>query len=194
MPCCIVDECYKPQHAKGLCSSHYRTKRLYGTTKRITFAALNLCTVEMCYDIVFGQGFCQLHYQQSRAGRPIRLRRTECKDCGSAIDGRGNQSRCAECTEFNQRIRHPGITRPMYLAKFAEQNGVCAMCMIAATDGSPLFIDHDHKCCPKLSCGKCFRGLLCNRCNTILGMSADNPETLVRGAFYVDQRDSISVY
>lgn len=45
-----------------------------------------------------------------------------------------------------------------------------------------LHVDHDHKCCgPDISCGKCVRGILCNRCNISVGkyekniMRDDNP-------------------
>lgn len=40
-------------------------------------------------------------------------------------------------------------------------------------------IDHDHACCPGLqTCGKCIRGLLCSRCNKVLGMLKEDPKLL----------------
>jgi hypothetical protein len=45
-----------------------------------------------------------------------------------------------------------------------------------------LQVDHDHKCCPtEVTCGKCVRGIVCNRCNQTVGkydsgkIRLDNP-------------------
>ena len=47
-------------------------------------------------------------------------------------------------------------------------------------------IDHDHGCCPGgRSCGRCIRGLLCNRCNTALRNFRDNAQILRKAADYV---------
>lgn len=47
-------------------------------------------------------------------------------------------------------------------------------------------VDHDHTCCPgKRSCGRCVRGLLCNRCNRALGQFGDDIETLRRAVAYL---------
>ena len=52
------------------------------------------------------------------------------------------------------------------------QQNACAMCNTRFEEGRPIFIDHNHACCPdeKSSCGKCVRGLLCLSCNTALGL------------------------
>jgi len=60
-----------------------------------------------------------------------------------------------------------------YAATLVEQGGHCALC--PATKGSSdghthLWVDHSHKCCNKSrTCGKCVRGLLCRRCNYLIG-------------------------
>ena len=57
---------------------------------------------------------------------------------------------------------------------FKAQKGRCAICFETQEDRN-LAVDHDHKCCPgEKSCGKCIRGLLCQKCNTILGLGDDS--------------------
>jgi hypothetical protein len=61
--------------------------------------------------------------------------------------------------------RKYGVTPQEYEDKLSEQNGVCAIC--ARPNGKiRLAVDHDHKT------GK-VRGLLCNRCNIVLGLLND---------------------
>jgi len=42
--------------------------------------------------------------------------------------------------------------------------------------GDRLHFDHDHSCCPvtdtRYTCGKCFRGWICQRCNLTIGQAA----------------------
>lgn len=56
------------------------------------------------------------------------------------------------------------ITLEQYDALLEKQNGVCAVCHKPPTPQKRLCIDHDHKCCGKVSCGKCVWGLLCDEC------------------------------
>jgi len=65
-----------------------------------------------------------------------------------------------------------------------SQAGRCACC------GEPLVymtIDHDHACCPgDRACGACVRGLLCRRCNTLLGMAGDSVRVLSNALSYLN--------
>lgn len=85
------------------------------------------------------------------------------------------------------------LTIEEYLDMYAEQQGLCKLCFNPETALDkrtgrvrPLSVDHDHSCCPnKNSCGECIRGLLCHRCNLVLGACEDNPHLLTRMAGYV---------
>ena len=73
------------------------------------------------------------------------------------------------------RFARFGITEDEFKRLLEAQGHACGMCGEPFEDGQPVFIDHDHACCPvppdghPRSCGKCIRGLLCFRCNTALG-------------------------
>ena len=71
---------------------------------------------------------------------------------------------------WSLRTRY-GITVEQYETKLAEQGGVCAICK-RPPKNQRLYVDHDHRCDqghpPKKGCAKCFRGILCARCNSSL--------------------------
>lgn len=73
--------------------------------------------------------------------------------------------------------------RPADVAALLDaQGGLCAVCRIA----EPRHVDHDHACCPgEVTCGACVRGLLCNRCNTLVGYYECNTSTFKAIASYV---------
>lgn len=57
-----------------------------------------------------------------------------------------------------------------YERMLKEQGAACAICQESPTSKRRLVVDHDHACCPGVrTCGKCVRGLLCDRCNRALG-------------------------
>lgn len=104
----------------------------------------------------------------------------------------GLQGECLECRQIINEIkrryrkRTPGTRKSehlMYLYKITldqyndmldSQNGKCAICE-THPGGKMLAVDHDHKCCPgRRSCGKCIRGLLCQKCNLLLGRLEEN--------------------
>ena len=52
--------------------------------------------------------------------------------------------------------------------RLLAQGGRCEICKTILHDKGEM--DHDHACCDKHgSCGLCLRGILCSRCNRILG-------------------------
>lgn len=74
--------------------------------------------------------------------------------------------------------RYYGITPEDYAGMLDRQGGVCAVCMEVCTSGRRLAVDHDH------ATGK-VRGLLCTRCNVLIGMGRDSAELIYRAARYL---------
>ncbi len=76
-----------------------------------------------------------------------------------------------------------GITKSEYDKLLKEQDGACAICRkieIRKRNGkaTALIVDHNH------ATGK-VRGLLCHKCNTILGMAEDNINILANSITYL---------
>lgn len=89
----------------------------------------------------------------------------------------------------NYLIRNFGITQEQYDAMELAQNHKCAICGKEETSKDSrqvlreirrLAIDHDH------NTGK-IRGLLCRRCNTVLGQLEDDPSLFRAAADYLDK-------
>lgn len=85
------------------------------------------------------------------------------------------------------RLKHKyNITPVEYDQLLTKQDGVCAICHKPETrlckGGSPshLAVDHDH------TTGK-VRGLLCSKCNTVLGLTEDNISLLQNAIKYVKE-------
>jgi hypothetical protein len=96
------------------------------------------------------------------------IRSTYCKPCQGKRSYADFQRRNNPDEKLRYRCSQFGTTVEWYKAKFAEQDGKCALCHMEETHpirkgGKPrtLAIDHDHES------GKP-RGLLCFRCNTAM--------------------------
>ena len=76
-----------------------------------------------------------------------------------------------------------GLTVEQFDQMVEDQNNKCAACHEEFT--STPHVDHDHACCPRGSCGKCIRGLLCRQCNTMLGKADDSIEVLQQLIVYL---------
>ncbi len=83
------------------------------------------------------------------------------------------------------KLTRKGLTPEKFQEMLGAQGHACAMGREPFEDGQPIFIDHDHACCPgDKSCGMCVRGLLCLTCNVALGYIEAYSE---RAAFYLGQ-------
>ena len=74
-----------------------------------------------------------------------------------------------------------GISVADYNRMFSEQSGCCAVC--GERQSERLGIDHNH-------ITNEVRGLLCRKCNLMLGYSGDNPGILRSAASYLDWHDT----
>lgn len=78
-----------------------------------------------------------------------------------------------------RRYRKYGITKDDYLKMLEAQDGLCALCR-KPPNKKGLALDHNHKT------GKA-RSLLCDLCNTGLGLFTEDPALLRRAAEYLEQ-------
>ena len=67
-----------------------------------------------------------------------------------------------------------------YLRLEGEQAGACAICKLPPPEGKSLCVDHHH------ITGR-VRGLLCVRCNAVLGMARENVEVLSAAVRYLEE-------
>lgn len=96
------------------------------------------------------------------------------------------RARCKSCDGSTQILRKYHLTSEQY-AEMAKDG--CHIC------GSyvRLHVDHDHACCPRADsgsasiCGRCIRGILCNNCNTGLGMFRDDTTVMHAAITYVQR-------
>ena len=57
------------------------------------------------------------------------------------------------------------LNKEQYHLILNNQKNACAICK----ENKKLYVDHDHSCCPtENTCGKCIRGLICQKCNMMM--------------------------
>ncbi len=81
-----------------------------------------------------------------------------------------------EIAAINHRMKCYGLSEEDYSGLLATQNGVCVICDCSLNGKA--CIDHNHLT------GR-VRGLLCVKCNTMLGMAGDSVETLENAIKYL---------
>ena len=117
----------------------------------------------------------------------------KCLACHRIVDARWKRDNPVPRLAYLRRWLY-GITDEQYQAMLIKQDRKCSICKVLFSGGkgnrdkdSPC-VDHDHTCCPKgKSCGKCIRGLICRKCNIMLGNAQDNVETLSNAIQYLNK-------
>lgn len=100
-----------------------------------------------------------------------------CRDCNTDYHRERRHSNPAIKRRQQElsRKRKYGLHPDQYSRMLEDQNYTCAICFTA----EPLLVDHCHKS------GR-VRGLLCKRCNTILGLVKDSRTHLQRAQDYLN--------
>jgi Recombination endonuclease VII len=93
--------------------------------------------------------------------------------------------------ERNRTLALYGLTEERWQELLASQGGKCAICRSTnpGNRNQGFSVDHDHRCCPGTgSCGRCVRGLLCERCNFLIGQANDDISILATAITYLQER------
>jgi hypothetical protein len=205
---CRVHACERPYFSTGYCEMHHGRVRRTGNpggAERVRAQRRAECLVDGCDLLSSARGLCPRHYQRFvRFGDPLHVPQRACPEtlvrackwCGIVFDS-GTDGRRRFCSEECRRIvdllasslGRYSLTVAEYRLMWVAQNGTCRICETGASGRSEMLaVDHDHACCSgNRSCGKCVRGLLCDRCNNGLGCLNDDPDLLRKAAEYVER-------
>jgi hypothetical protein len=80
--------------------------------------------------------------------------------------------------------RKYGISLDEYELMLSDQGNVCAICKENAQQKQCLGVDHCHET-------NQVRGILCSRCNSLLGRSTDDSNLLRSAATYLDRAQNL---
>lgn len=161
-----------------------------------------ICSVKDCNENVARLEWCRRHYRFNRLygdpnykgqirfkSKPDLRKSKDCTSCKKELpiesfsfrNETRRQSTCKECVSISNICRLYNITQEQYAQMFINQNNKCAICKRERR----LFVDHDHKCCLRGSCGNCIRGLLCASCNTAIGALQEDPAMFATALKYL---------
>ena len=122
---------------------------------------------------------CMNKYQRDRYASPEQYKQRKMSEEENRVKRKESHRKYYLKSMYN-------IAQDQFDDMMIEQNGRCAICEEQATPDRYLHVDHDHACCSgEKSCGECVRGLLCYKCNSVLGLIADNIETLKSAERYL---------
>lgn len=109
------------------------------------------------------------------------MNRPKCcyKNCDKPVAKRNKQEYDKFCNRHRDLWRLYKLSPEDYDKLYLKQRGCCVICGIHQIDlHYSLVVDHSHKT-------KKVRGLLCRKCNVMLGMANDDVEILKKGIQYL---------
>jgi hypothetical protein len=105
----------------------------------------------------------------------------QCRSCTKLWKPNPEQRlRYNEKTRQWNRMKRTGFTPEQYELKLAEQENKCGICATNDPGITNWQADHDHET------GQT-RGILCQKCNTGIGLLRDNPEVLQAAIDYLNK-------
>jgi len=90
------------------------------------------------------------------------------------------KARCRKCLGLKYKLRKFKITEEQYNKFLSIQKGCCAICENPESQEKELSIDHCHKTLK-------VRGLLCQACNTGIGLLRENKNILLKAIEYLNK-------
>jgi hypothetical protein len=132
------------------------------------------CIIEDCNRPHYAKTWCRMHYARWVRNGNLELKMKKAENVVKYV----YKYKTTSYVRSRKLMNQYKIT----IAEFVERskNG-CQICHAQPTERN-LHVDHDHACCPSnKSCGKCVRGIVCARCNHLIGkyennlMRPDNP-------------------
>lgn len=173
--CQWSEGCAEPARAKGFCEQHYWLRKRLD----MPHPPKPRCIFEGCENPKgHTTDYCGDHHRQMKAtsmvwplGTPKpRVERVPVLCAVYHCTNYATPERTV-CKPHKLRAHSHGLTTEQLIELFDE-----AKCRVCGAE-ERLVVDHDHSCCnfPKGgSCGNCIRGVLCNNCNTALGLLGED--------------------
>ena len=191
---CAKEECANLAKVNYLCVYHYYSARwesLPSTSPSYSPRPNGLPKEKPSYRNADGDKWCNAHKgwlpesQFNRNKYNVDGLQRQCRACRKVYADRTKDS-----SRSQYLMRAYNMTPQEFEEMFDSQGRRCLICSTDTPNGrhSSWCVDHDHTCCPEAkTCGECVRGIICCRCNRLLGLAKDSQTTLIRAALYLEQ-------
>lgn len=194
---CSFSGCTRYRKARGLCAGHYRQQMAGVPLHLLPHRDQLICTFPGCGRVRNSRLYCPTHHQQQKRGVtlvPIGRDHSNgkwCQGCGRSLplesfslSGQGDpqtiggrRHRCRECQRAEETGRTFGLSVDEVRAAWSS---FCAICGTTTPGGryGTFHIDHDHNTNE-------VRGVLCYKCNSVLGFAEDDADRLKAAIRYL---------